>query len=139
MVPFEFLEPGVVKLTIPDTGWELSDRKAFALALTRSCASGPTGLILESNTRAVTEAGPNHMLDLLDQLRESITCIGVITSSGILELTVMALRAALGVRGIHLPIVSSPEGDVVLQAVLDHTRARRESLTEPSFAPPARA
>lgn len=76
MVPFEFLEPGVVKLTIPDTGWELSDRKAFALAVTRSCASGPTGLILESNTRAVTEAGPNHMLDLLDQLRESITCIG---------------------------------------------------------------
>ncbi len=75
-MPFEFLEPGVVRLTIPDTGWELSDRKAFALAVTRSCASGPTGLILESNTRAGTEAGPNHMLDLLDQLRESITCIG---------------------------------------------------------------
>ena len=139
MVPFEFLEPGVVKLTIPDTGWNPSDRREFALALTRSCASGPTGLILESNTRTVSENGPNHMLDLLDQLRESITCVGVITSSGILELTVMALRAALGVRGIHLPIVSSPERDVVLRAVFDHTRARRESLTELSGLPPGRA
>lgn len=138
-MPFEFLEPGVVRLTIPDTGWDRSDRRAFALALTRSCASGPTGLLLESNTRSVSEDGPNHMLALLDQLRESISCVGVITSSGVLELTVMALRAALGVRGVHLPIVSSPDRDVVLRAVLEHTRARREPLSEASQLPPARA
>ncbi len=125
-MPFEFLEPGVVRLTIPETGWELSDRKGFALAFTRSCANGPTGLILESNTRVVTEDGPNHMLELFDQLRESITCVGVITTSGILGLTVIALRAALGVRGIHFPIVSSADRDEILRAVLEYTRARRQ-------------
>lgn len=129
-MPFEFLEPGVVRLTIPETGWELSDRKSFALAFTRSCANGPTGLILESNTRVVTEDGPNHMLELFDQLRDSITCVGVITTSGILGLTVIALRAALGVRGIHFPLVSSADRDEVLRAVLEHTRARRQLPSE---------
>lgn len=127
MVPFEFLEPGVVRLTIPETGWERSDRSAFALAFTRSCANGPTGLILDSNTRVVTQDGPNHMLDLFDHLRESITCVGVITTSGILELTVIAIRAAMGVRGIHIPLVSSADRDEVIRAVLEHTRARRQA------------
>lgn len=129
-MPFEFLEPGVVRLTIPETGWERSDRSAFALAFTRSCANGPTGLILESNTRVVTQDGPNHMLDLFDQLRDSITCVGVITTSGILGMTVIALRAALGIRGIHVPLVSSADRDEVLRAVLEHTRARRQNPTE---------
>ncbi|MBM4781482.1 MAG: hypothetical protein GQE15_27715 [Archangiaceae bacterium] len=129
-MPFEFLEPGVVRLTIPDTGWERSERAAFALAFTRSCASGPTGLILESNTRAVTEDGPNHMLDLFDQLRESITCVGVFTNSGILGLTVIAMRAAMGVRGIHSPLVSSADRGEVPRAVLEHTHARRQNLKE---------
>lgn len=138
-MPFEFLEPGVVRLTIPDTGWDPSERRAFALAFTRSCASGPTGLILESNTRAVTEDGPNHMLELFDQLRESITCVGVITSSGILGLTVIAIRAAMGVRGIHFPLVSSADRDEIIRAVLEHTRARREPLAAPRTQPRGQA
>lgn len=133
---FEFLEPGVVLLTIPDTGWDRADRSAFALALTRSCANGPTGLILESNTRTVSEDGPNHMLDLFDQLRDAIACVGVVTTSGILGLTVIAMRAALGVRGIHFPLVSSADRDEVIRAVVEHTRARRESLSAPNGVQP---
>jgi hypothetical protein len=70
MMPFEFLEPGVVRLTIPDTGWERSD------------------------------------------------------------------RAALGVRGIHFPLVSSANRDEVIRAVLEHSRARRKSLSAPTGVQP---
>jgi hypothetical protein len=94
---------------IPETGWDPDDRSAFMQALTRSCAEGPAGLLLESNTKRVSPEGPNLMLALFEQLQDRIVCMGVSTTSSLLQLTLVAFRAAAGLRGIRFRIEAADQ------------------------------
>jgi hypothetical protein len=124
-VPFSFPEPGVLHLVIPETGWDPDDRSAFMQALTRSCAEGPTGLLLESNTKRVSPEGPNLMLALFEQLQDRIVCMGVSTTSSLLQLTLVAFRAAAGLRGIRFPIEAADQPLQLREWVMTQTRAKR--------------
>jgi hypothetical protein len=133
-MPFSSPEPGVIHLVIPETGWEPDDRAAFIKALVRSCAEGPTGLFLESNTRKVSPEGPNLMLALFEQLQERIVCLGVATDSSLLQMTLVAFRAAAGLRGLRFPIHVSDDAVAMGARVANEVRARRQG-TQPVDAP----
>ena len=72
-------------------------------------ACQPAGLLLESNTKRVSPEGPNLMLALFEQLQDRIVCMGVSTTSSLLQLTLVAFRAAAGLRGIRFRIEAADQ------------------------------
>lgn len=133
-MPFSHPEPGVIHLVIPEHGWDPDDRSAFMEALTRSCGEGPTGVLLESNTKRVSPEGPNLMLALFEALEERIVCLAVATDSTLLQLTLVSFRTAAKLRGIHFPIHASDDVRGLAEVVRAQVRERRAQLTEPSRA-----
>jgi hypothetical protein len=122
-MPFSFPEPGLLHLVIPETGWDPDDRAACMKALADSCAERPTGFFLESNLRKVSADGPNLMVSLFEQLQDRIVCLAVATESSLLQLTVIAFRAAAGLRGLRFPIHLSDDAAAMRALV---TKALRE-------------
>lgn len=124
-MPISSPQPGLLHLTIPEAGWDPIDRAGFIKALAHSCAEGPTAIVLESNTRRVSPEGPNLMLALFEQLQDRIVCLAVATESSLLHMTLVAFRAAAGLRGIRFPIHASDNAEAMLTLAARELEARR--------------
>jgi hypothetical protein len=124
-MPFSFVDAGVIRLELPEDGWPSDDRTSFMRALTRSCAEGPTGVLLDSGLRSISVEGPSMMIDMFNALRDQVTCIGLTTATGDQDLTVMAFRATATLIGLRIPIVTNADHAIVERAVVEHTRVAR--------------